>query len=142
MSSSVDFYILDSNDPRARLSIVCRLTEKAWHQGYRIFILTESEDQQKTVDDLLWTFRAGSFIPHACMNGRFPTDTPVALGSVLNSEFEPTVLINLQSTPVDPPASVERIIEIIDQDERVRTDGRSRYRHYQKIGKTVRSHRI
>ncbi|MGH8550593.1 MAG: DNA polymerase III subunit chi [Methylococcales bacterium] len=138
----VDFYILDSTDPRNRLLITCRLCEKAWHGGYRTFILTETTIQQKTVDDLLWTFRPGSFVPHASVNDRVHSSTPVILGNSLNSEMNINLVINLQSSPVDPPEIVERIIEIVDQDEQVRLNGRQRYRYYQKIGKTVRSHRI
>ena len=140
--TSVDFYILHSSEPRARLLIGCRLTEKAWHNGYKTFILTESPEQLKAIDDLLWTFRAGSFIPHACDEGLIGSEVPVGLGPKLDPEFEPNLLINLQSAPLDPPETVDRIIEIVDQDERVREEGRRRYRHYQKVGKTVRSHRI
>lgn len=139
---SVDFYILDSTDPVNRLKIACRLSEKAWHGGYRTFILTESTLQQKQVDDLLWTFRAGSFVPHAIFNERVHPATPVILGNSLDSGTDINLIINLSSTPVDPPENVERIIEIIDQNEKIRVEGRERYRHYQKIGKTVRSHRI
>jgi DNA polymerase-3 subunit chi len=138
----VDFYILDSSDPGKRLLTACRLTEKAWQGGYRTFILTETPAHQKTLDDLLWTFRPGSFVPHANLNDRAHSSTPVILGTSLDPGMNSNLLINLQSSAVDPPESVERIIEIIDQDEQVRLDGRQRYRYYQKIGKTVRSHRI
>ncbi|MCI0655328.1 MAG: DNA polymerase III subunit chi [Methylococcaceae bacterium] len=138
----VDFYILDSSDPENRLRMACRLTEKAWHGGYRTFILTDTPIQQKTIDDLLWTFKPGSFVPHVLVQDRGRSGAPVVLGNSPDSEMNANLLINLRSSPVDPPEGVERIIEIVDQDEQVRLDGRQRYRYYQKTGKTVRSHRI
>ncbi|MGH8558297.1 MAG: DNA polymerase III subunit chi [Methylococcales bacterium] len=138
----VDFYILDSVDPHNRLLIACRLCEKAWHGGYRILILSETREQQETVDNLLWTFRPGSFVPHAIENNRAHSCTPVILSDSLNTESDINLLINLKSSAIDSPESIERIIEIIDQEEQVRLDGRQRYRYYQKIGKILRSHRI
>jgi DNA polymerase III subunit chi len=138
----VDFYILESTDPRDRLLMVCRLTEKAWHSGYRTFILTESTAQQKAIDELLWTFRPGSFVPHTGEPGQMQSNTPVILGRSLDFATNANLLINLKTPPVDPPAGITRIIEVIDQDERVRQEGRQRYRYYQQNGKTVKSHHI
>ena len=139
---TVDFYILESSDPQTRLQLVCRLSEKAWHGGYKTFILTESPNQQKIIDDLLWTFRPGSFVPHGTEHERLHAKTPVVLGDSLNSEMKFNLLINLQSSPLDSPHGVERIIEVVDQNEQVRRGGRQRYRHYQESGKKVGSHRV
>ena len=35
--TKVDFYILPSADPSARLDFACKLTEKAWRMGHRIY---------------------------------------------------------------------------------------------------------
>lgn len=140
--SSVDFYILDSNEPRNRLLVACRLSEKAWRRGYRTFILTETTIQQNIIDDLLWTFRPGSFVPHGIDSSRNHPCVAVVLGSSLNPELNSNLLINLKVSPVDPPKDIERIIEIVDQDEQARIDGRQRYRYYQKNGKTLKIHQI
>jgi len=62
--TQVDFYILSDETGTARALLACRLTEKAWKQGHRVYINTASPQQLADLDDLLWTFRAGSFIPH------------------------------------------------------------------------------
>ena len=36
--TQVDFYILPSADPLARLDFACKLTEKAWRMGHRIYL--------------------------------------------------------------------------------------------------------
>ncbi|MGH8474970.1 MAG: DNA polymerase III subunit chi [Methylococcales bacterium] len=140
--SCVDFYILDTADSPSRLLIACRLCEKAWLGGYRTLILSETRDQQESLDNLLWTFRPGSFVPHAIESNRTHSRTPVILNDSLTARPDINLLINLQASAIDAPENIERIIEIVDQDEQVRSEGRQRYRYYQKIGKTLRSHRI
>ena len=140
--SRVDFYIVESTDPRSRLLIACRLCEKAWLGGFRTFVLTDTSAQQKQIDDLLWTFRPGSFVPHATEHDPAHADVPVIVGNSLNPERSSNLLVNLKSTTVDPLPSVERIIEIVDRDTRVREEGRKRFRHYRENGHSVKSHRI
>ena len=36
--TKVDFYILPSADPSARLDFACKLTDKAWRMGHRIYL--------------------------------------------------------------------------------------------------------
>ena len=36
--TKVDFYILPSADPAARLDFACKLTDKAWRMGHRIYL--------------------------------------------------------------------------------------------------------
>ncbi|MEI4787721.1 hypothetical protein WA846_30085, partial [Pseudomonas aeruginosa] len=35
VEARVDFYVIPSADPSARLQVACRLAEKAWRQGMR-----------------------------------------------------------------------------------------------------------
>ena len=61
----IDFYILADSAQRSRALFVCRLAEKAYRMKHPIYIHTESEQQSALMDDLLWTFSQGSFLPHA-----------------------------------------------------------------------------
>ncbi|MDN5848964.1 MAG: DNA polymerase III subunit chi, partial [Nitrococcus sp.] len=74
----IDFYLLGTSDADARELFCCRLTEKAYRQGYRVFILTAGSTLTQALDLRLWTFRAGSFIPHA--TAAQADDEPVLLG--------------------------------------------------------------
>ena len=120
---AVDFYLLDSADRRIRLTIACRLAEKALHQGYRPFMLSESPAQQSTLDDLLWTFRAGSFVPHTTDTRPHRAAAEVRLGLNMASVADIDLLINLQPSVPDVSLNIERIIEIVDQTEETRLSG-------------------
>ncbi len=139
---AIDFYLVDSADRRIRLTIACRLAEKALRKGYRPLMLSESPSQQSTLDDLLWTFRAGSFVPHTTDTASRHAVAEVRLGLNMACMTDIDLLINLQPSVPDFPQNIERIIEIVDQTEETRLSGRKRYRTYQKNGMPVKTHKI
>ncbi|MCS5566203.1 MAG: DNA polymerase III subunit chi [Methylococcales bacterium] len=139
---AIDFYLLDSADRRIRLTIACRLAEKALHKGYRPLMLSESPAQQSTLDDLLWTFRTGSFVPHTTDTESHPAAAEVRLGLNMTSVADIDLVINLQPSVPNFPQNIERIIEIVDQTEETRLPGRKRYRIYQQNGMPIKTHKI
>ena len=62
--TKVDFYILPSADPSARLDFACKLTEKAWRMGHRIYLHCSDAAQREELDARLWAFKGESFVPH------------------------------------------------------------------------------
>jgi len=66
----IDFYLLTGDAAGGETAIskdmaVCRLTNKAFLLGHRVYIHTADAAEAQRLDNLLWTFSAGSFIPHA-----------------------------------------------------------------------------
>ncbi len=94
----VDFYVVADASPEARLQVAARLTEKAHRQGHSLFINTGSESEAAFLDELLWTFRPGSFIPHHSLAEG--SEGPVVLGWGQEPSSHDDVLINLALTPV------------------------------------------
>lgn len=139
----VDFYLVESADPHSRRVTACRLIEKAWRQGHKVYLQTASEAETGLMDNLLWTFRQGSFVPHEVYAGQGEAgETPIWLGHGAAPEFMADVLVNLGT---DLPAGFERfgrLAEIVDQDEAVKRAGRVRYRGYQGQGCEVLTHEL
>ncbi|WP_418212000.1 DNA polymerase III subunit chi [Aquisalimonas sp. APHAB1-3] len=130
----VDFHILDSDDARARLVYACRLTDKARERGHRVFLRVADDSTAKTLDELLWTFRDRSFIPHA-IDGPGAPDEPVLIGTDdAPSRGEGDLLVNLANSPVATPGVFQRIVEIGDNDPDVRQSARQRFRWYREQG--------
>ena len=139
----VSFYLLNSSSPGERLHFACRLIEKAYRNGQYCYVLTESEPQAGQIDKLLWSFRAGSFVPHQLYRGDLP-DYPhtVLIGNEPIPEAWRPVIVNL-SQAVPPLAEpTQRILEILDADESVKRAGRQRYRLYREAGCRLDTHRI
>ena len=137
----VVFYLLASDSDRDRQVFACRLAEKAYRAGHKVFMHTDSDMQSQTVDDLLWTFRAGSFVPHARLNDTPPSpDQAVLIGCRAAPPDWRGIVINL--SPACPPEldRLGRILEILERGEESRQAGRARYRKYQQMDFDLETH--
>lgn len=136
----VDFYVLTGPQTTARLAFVCRLTEKAYRLDHRVHVQAGSPAQAAELDELLWTFRQGSFVPHEVIQPGQPVHAPVTIG--LEEPPEADVLINL--TDHIPPfeGRFARVVEIVDESADGRQLARERYRGYQQLGRETTTHRI
>jgi len=140
--TQVDFYILQDSQPGARTLLTCRLSEKAFKQGHQVYINAASGQQLQQLDDMLWTFRDGSFLPHGLYNENAGSTHPVLLGHAVDPEGPSDVLVNLSS---DVPlffSRFARVAELVGGDEAQRESARKRYRFYKDRGYTLNTHKL
>ncbi len=135
----MDFYIVAAADDAATLHFACRLTEKAYHLGHRIHLRAGSPAQASRLDDLLWTFRQGSFVPHELVTDD-AEQSPVTIGHGILPGQHVDLLINLAGDVIEPTGNWSRLAEVIAGDEPTRALGRERFRHYRSAGCEVASH--
>ncbi|MCX7082063.1 MAG: DNA polymerase III subunit chi [Methylococcales bacterium] len=141
--AEVSFYILSSALLQERYLFACKLIEKAYRNGQFCYILTDSDEQSQLLDDLLWTFRAGSFIPHEIYTGQAPsTDKVILIGSIKAPEHSQGLLFNLSSKYPEDISKTKRILEILDNCEVTKAAARNRYRQYQQAGMSVTTHNM
>ena len=145
-SVQVDFYILESKAEQERFRTACRLAEKAWQKGHRVFIHTESMQAAKSVDDMLWTYRQDSFVPHALLRERQGTAAdacePVLVGDGSAEPADLDVLINLGDSVPSFAERSARVAEIVTGDDPARRAGRTRYREYRDRGIDIHRHNL
>ena len=137
----IDFYILPGRDPHTRRVTACKLIEKAYRQGHQVFLQTGSAEETRLFDDLLWTFRQGSFVPHELV-GATPGEAPVMIGHDPPSDGPCDVLVNMSLALPEGFTAFERVAELVDQEEAVRLAGRQRYKHYQAAGHPIQTHHL
>ena len=141
--AEVSFYILSSALLQERYLFACKLIEKAYRNGLFCYILTDNDAHSQLLDDLLWTFRAGSFIPHEIYTGQAPTtDKVVLIGSVKAPEHSQGLLFNLSTKYPEDISKTKRILEILDNCEVTKVAARNRYRQYQQAGMSITTHNI
>ncbi len=149
----IDFYILTTDGLDSRLRIACRIAQKAVQRRHHVFVNAAGEADADRLDDLLWTFSQGSFIPHLVAGRGLPADgdEPVVIGT-----FDPDaaddppaeageqwdVLINLAGDVPGFFSRYARVAEIVDADPDRRKQGRRRYRYYQDRGYELETHRL
>jgi len=140
--AEVSFYILPTESLQDRYLFACKLIEKAYRSGSFCYVLTDDAEQSRIIDDLLWTFRAGSFIPHQIYAGELPDiEKVILIGSLDAPEHWQKVLFNLSSHYPELGPQTGRILEILDNSETTKEAGRNRYRQYQKSGMMITTHK-
>ena len=138
----VDFYIVEKPDEQGCLRFACRLVEKAWQLGHRVFVHTESSEFARDFDTLLWTFRQDSFVPHALAGSPAEGDEPIVIGDGRAPQGEVDVLINLARTVPLWAERSRRVAEVVGGDPSARHAGRDRYRSYRDLGFEIDSHKV
>jgi DNA polymerase-3 subunit chi len=138
--AQVDFYVLDRVDEHARNTLACKLAEKAWRLENTIHIHTMTREDAERLDNLLWTFREGSFVPHELSGG--DTGAPVTIGYG-DAVVEPRdLLINLCDEIPSFAESFPRVAELVTSDESSRAKSRIRYATYRGQGHKIDTHKI
>jgi len=141
--SKADFYILEAGYEQEHLNFVCRLVETAWLRQYRIYIHTENEDQSRHIDDLLWNYKAHSFLPHCC-NLDYPADLlsqfPVVIGNNGIRNHHDDLLVNLSPTLPDFFNDFNRYSEVVLNLPEKLQQSRDHYRRIQHLKIPVQHH--
>jgi DNA polymerase-3 subunit chi len=139
----VDFYILAQPDERARQLLACKLAEKAWRLDNSVYIHTKDRSEAERLDELLWTFRDGSFVPHGLSGRHDGTESsPIMVGCDPDGVETRDLLINLDD---DIPSFAEgfpRVAELVTSDEDSRNLSRRRYAAYRDQGHDLNTHKL
>jgi DNA polymerase III subunit chi len=132
--SKVDFYVIKQPSEADMLFFACRLVEKVSTQNYKIYVHTDSKLTAETLDDLLWSYRSDSFLPHALAGSEDANDATIVIG--FNESFTGTaeVLINLTAGIPDFHSEFQRIAEIVRNDEECKQIGREHWSIYKNKG--------
>lgn len=139
----VDFYILAQPDERARQLLACKLAEKAWRLDNSVYIHTKDRASAERLDELLWTFRDGSFVPHGLADRSDGTESsPIVIGCDSEGVEARDLLINLGD---EIPGFVEgfpRVAELVTSDDNCRSLSRKRYATYRDQGHDLTTHKL
>ena len=139
----VDFYVLERADERSRHTLACKLAEKAYRLDNTVYIHTKSRADAQHLDELLWTFRDGSFVPHGLHGGGATDDmSPVVIGSGSNDVEARDLLINLCDEIPAFADSFPRVAELVTSDENCKLLSRKRFAEYRDKGHSIQTHKL
>ena len=138
----VDFYLLSHNGANAVLNLACRLIEKAYRRGHRIFALCKNQQEAEALDELLWTFKDDSFIPHNLQGEGPEPPPPVQIGFNSEPRGFNDILINLTDEIPVFCMRFKRVLELVPADEDAKTISRNHYREYRNKGCELHLHEL
>ena len=139
------FYILSTESLRDRFLFACKLMTKAYRQGQYCYVYTDSAEQSRLLDELLWTFQPTLFIPHQIYDEEQLEpiyQQCILIGTKTAPKAWQRLIFNLSSHYPDDLTQTERVLEILDEDEHLKKQARQRYLQYKKQDFTMTSHHI
>lgn len=126
----VDFYLLKSSEPDKRSLLACRLLEKAYLRGHSVFVYCNNKEEAEHLDDLLWSFKDASFIPHNLQGEGPEPPPPVQIGHGDEPRGFNDILLNLADEIPPFFTRFKRVMEVVLNDEQAKETSRAHYRVY------------
>jgi len=127
-----------------KLPFACRLLRKALRAGHRV-VVTGDPVQLARLDQLLWTFDPGEFIPHVRLRaGEQPLPrlarTPLWLADQPADAGTCDVLVNLGPAALGNAPLPARTLELVARTDDEVAAGRQRWRAHVAAGRTPVNH--
>ena len=131
--ATVDFIKLLKPEKARHL---CELAEEFIQQGKRVLITVEDDNQGVTLDRFMWTWKKGSFIPHAYDNGAVDCiDEPVVIVADESNPNGARVLVMGRPCPPDFVQKFEHAVDFAEMyDEQLADASRKRFAAYREAG--------
>ena len=141
MTTNVDFYVLDVNQQKS-FFFSCLLLEKLYEQQKSVFVYLNSDEEAQSLDQLLWTYRDDSFLPHHLYDPEDTFPPPIQLGFKQKPNTLHHVLLNLSDHVPSFYRAYTAIIEIVFSDPLMQQLARARYKNYREEGCQLQTHKL
>lgn len=138
----VDFYLLASDQPDARWLVACRLLEKAYLKGHRVYVCCDNQHDAELLDELLWTFRDDSFVPHNLQGEGPEPPPPVQIGHDKEPRGFNDILLNMGQQIPSFYQKFKRVMELVGNVESAKELSREHYKEYRARGCELFTHNI
>lgn len=140
--TQVDFYILQDTEHQARWQFACRLIEKAYRLERRILVAVDTQEQAELLDDLLWSCKPESFLPHRLLQATDAPEAPIEITVGENVGEHHDVLINLSSKVPEQFSRFERLSEVVIQEPEILKATREHFSFYKTRGYPIQHRNI
>ncbi len=142
----IDFYVLQNLDSGSIDLLVCRLVEKAFRQGHQTYVMTADLDHSIRLDETLWTFSPGSFVPHTLYTPG-STNADALPQPVLVGHHEPPascqdVLVSLGAQVPGCFSRFQRVADFVGASDEEKRLARDRFRFYRDRGYPLENHSV
>ncbi|MFI4918751.1 MAG: DNA polymerase III subunit chi [Legionellales bacterium] len=138
----VDFYLVASTEPDAHWLVACRLIEKVYSMGHKIYVHCNNQQDAENLDELLWTFRDDSFIPHNLQGEGPEPPPPVQIGHGNSPRGFNDVLLNMAADIPPFHTKFRRILEVVSYLEAEKEQSRIHYKYYKSRDYDLQTHAI
>lgn len=134
--AKVSFYLFEKSNER-QVQSTCRLCRKILKQPAQIWLYCDNPDLQQQLDEQLWTFDPGSFIPH----GIDQEQATICISSRLPEQSD-WIVFNFNNQALEHIYKFSHIIEIIENNESAKQLGREKFKQYRRLGIEPRTFKL
>jgi len=129
----VEFVKLDRPEKARHL---CELAEEYFLRGERVLVMVEDDNQGVTLDQFMWVWKKGSFVPHVYDNGSMEClDEPVVITVREENVNGARVLIAGRPCTLEFVRQFQTVIDFAEiHDVALRDASRERFRIYREAG--------
>lgn len=115
---------------------LCELAEEFFTSGERVLILLQDDNQAVTLDRFMWTWKKGSFLPHAYDNGAVDClDEPVVITGEERNPNGARVLIMGNPASFQFAQQFEQVIDFAEiHDDELAEAARRRFARFREAG--------
>jgi DNA polymerase-3 subunit chi len=121
---------------------LCELSEQFFQDGQRVLVAVEDDNQGVTLDRFMWTWKKGSFLPHAYDNDAVDClDEPIIIETEERNPNGARILIMGKPCSLAFVGMFEHVIDFAElYDPLLRDAARRRYATFREAGFEVAMH--
>ncbi len=138
--TQIDFYVLPETTSEARWLFACRLIDKVHRLGHKVLVALDTEAEAKAFDELLWTFKPESFIPHQLIG--LDKTAPVEITYTAEAGDHHGLLLNLSREIPAYFSRFERLSEVVIQEPQALQTSRERFSFYKGRGYPIETRKL
>ena len=119
-----------------RARILCELAEEFYLAGQRVLVMVQDDNQGVTLDQFMWTWKKGTFIPHAYKSGSVDChDEPVVIVAEEDNPNGAEVLLMGVPCSLDFVRHFRHVIDFAESFDETRLEvSRERFKSYREHG--------
>ncbi len=119
-----------------RARILCDLAEEFYLAGQRVLVRVQDDNQGVTLDQFLWTWKKGSFVPHVYQSGAVEChDEPVVIVAEEENPNGATVLLMGVPCNLEFIRHFRQVVDFAEAFDDTRlAESRERFKSYREHG--------
>lgn len=121
-----------------KIAAACALLGGAYVKKKPMLVFAPDSAIASSLDRMLWTHSALSFVPHCRADSPLAAETPILITDTLESIAQDERLMNLSQAIPPGFSRFQSLIEVVGQDEEERSAARERVKFYKDRGYEVR----
>lgn len=120
-----------------KIAAACALLGGAYAKKKAMLVYAPDSDIASSIDRMLWTHAALSFVPHCRADSPLAAETPILIADSLDTIPQDERLMNLSQSVPPGFSRFQSLIEVVGQAEQEREAARERVRFYKDRGYEV-----